>query len=299
MRNNIPNPPANAYIPIWIDTYYRYRNSLQFQYNIRCDGEIIFNGIAYSYPNNIAPEATVNVNKICEHYLNNDLTILDTTSITGSTYLTDAAKTFELYLGGAIAPSATYKFYWNYNTNRVIYSGNISEPINGHYISGMFRLNSSVDSNGVNIEWNKRNATWRDYTVEGCGDYALYYLNRNGGWDSFLIEGKVKEKDSYNKSTFERKPNQQLYYSREVEIFHNIIEHSYELNTGWLKDSESKTLAYHLLSSNKVYLHDLNNDTIIPVNITDSSCEYKTFKNDRRLISYTINVKESNKDIIL
>lgn len=292
-----PRPPIlNSYNPVWIDRIYTFTGSAA-TYTIRnANQDILFSGKAYAYPS--TNTCTINLNHVCENYLENDLSILKQASMTGTTTHTDAAKTFYVYDVNEEEVDS-YKCYWNYNQREIIYTGKLSAPINGHYAVNMKRFTTTIDTSAVTTEWNNSFSEWGDYTTEACGDYALYYLNRNGGWDAFLIEGKVVEKDTFTRSTFESKVNQSDYKSRETNIYRNSIEHSYELNTGWLKDEESERLAYHLLSSNKVYLHNLNTLEIIPVNITDSVVEYKNFKNERRLYSYSINVKESNKQVIL
>lgn len=292
-----PRPPYDVYTPIWIDTTYTFTGVTNVSYQIRDEfDDIIFAGKAFAYPN--TNSCTININRVCENYLENELTILTQANMTGTTTLSYAARQFYLCdsQGEVIQ---TYKFYWNYNYNEVIYRGGISEVINGHYAQGMYRLDSNVSENGLTVSWSKNFSNWGRYTTSACGDYALYYLNRNGGWDSFLIEGKVIEKDTYKRTSFENKPSQVEYWKRETKTFKNQIEHNYELNTDWLTDEQSEILAYHLLSSNNVYLHNLNTNIIIPVNITDTSTEYKYFKNKRKLNSYTIKVVESNKQTIL
>lgn len=297
MINTIPPAPANAFKPIWINTNYTFISSVNsVNYSILNNGQTIFSGKAYKYPN--VNNYSININRICENYLDNNITFLTNSSPTGMTNLINAAQQFTFKIDD-LNIQETYRFYWNYNMNEVIYTGNLSSPINGHYASGMFRFNNTINHQFLSVYWNKELNNWLSYTTSACGEYALYYLNRNGGWDAFLIEGKVKEVDTYNRSTFERKGSSINYWLRESDNYKNIIEHSYELNTTWLKDDESKRLAFHLLSSNKLYLHNLVDDIIIPVNIVDSSCEYKTFKNLNKLVSYTIKVKESNKQIIL
>lgn len=301
---NIPTQPTGSFGPIWIDKTYTFTGSSAYTYVIGdASNNILFSGKAYAFPGTTTAE--INVNKICENYLENDLTILSSSASTGITTQTNAAQTFKLYrdtdritTGSTLLNS--YKFYWNYNQSNVIYSGVLSEPINGHYDVNMKKLRTSLDNtNGVQTEWNSQNSSALGYTTSACGDYALYYLNRNGGWDSFLIEGKVIENDSYSTSSFETKSNQVNYWSRENNRYRNEITHTWELSTNWLSDSESRRLAFHLLSSNKVYLHNLTTNEITPVDITDTSTDYKTFKNERKLISYKIKIKESNKQVIL
>lgn len=134
------------------------------------------------------------------------------------------------------------------------------------------------------------------YDIKYCGDMALYYLNARGGWDSFLIEGKVIKKDNYTIYEYDRAfSNQTIDYERGRYL--NEIETAYELHTGWLTDSQSAILAKNLLGSNQVYAHNLVTDKIFPVVITDTSAEYKTYKNEGKLVSYTINIVESQSKV--
>ena len=130
------------------------------------------------------------------------------------------------------------------------------------------------------------------YDVIYCGPMALYYLNARGGWDSFLIEGKVKRTDNMSQSDYGRKYDNTTAQFGKTRYMNEITE-SYELHTGWLTDDQAARLAKHLLPSNRVYAHNLETDRIFPVVITDSNAEYKTFKNEKRLVSYQINISSS------
>lgn len=133
---------------------------------------------------------------------------------------------------------------------------------------------------------------YTEYDVRYCGDYGIYYLNLYGGWDCFLFEGRCKRTDNLTVSDYEKTAAaNDLSYATTRYMVEN--QRTWALNTGWLTDSEAETLAKHLFSSPKVYLHDLDNDEIIPVLITDTAVEYKKFKNSNRLNKYTVNVKAS------
>lgn len=130
------------------------------------------------------------------------------------------------------------------------------------------------------------------YDVRYCGDYAIYYLNSYGGWDSFLIEGKVKKFDDFTSYSFNKSfDNSTIEFEKTK--YMNEIKTRYEMHTCWLTDAQSENLTKNLLGSTKLYVHYLPDNRIFPAIITDSSAEYKTFKNEGRLVSYTINVQES------
>ena len=127
------------------------------------------------------------------------------------------------------------------------------------------------------------------YDTGCCGDWALYYVNARGGWDSFLIEGKVKRTDAVTHFEYSNANDTRKQYMSEVEP-------AYEMHTGWLTDSQSEILAHNLIPSVKVYAHNLNENKLFPVVITDTSVEWKTFKNEKKLVSYTINVVAGDKE---
>lgn len=130
------------------------------------------------------------------------------------------------------------------------------------------------------------------YDVNYCGRYAVYYTGAKGGWGSFLFEGNCKRKDqverhSINKSYSNVDPD----FGEKPYISEIVPE--YELNTGWLTDKQSELFVRDLMQSNQLYLHDLDTNKLFPVVITDSETTYKKFADEHKLISYKLNVKES------
>lgn len=131
------------------------------------------------------------------------------------------------------------------------------------------------------------------YDVNYCGDVALYYINAAGGWDAFLITGKVLRTDKYTQGDYYKSfDNSTIEFGKTRWL--NEIRPSWELHTGWLTDEQAERLVRNLLPSTQVYLHDLNEDKYYPVNITDTQAEYKTYANQgNKLVAYTIKVEGS------
>ena len=116
-------------------------------------------------------------------------------------------------------------------------------------------------------------------------NYALYYINAYGGWDSLAIRGNVVQTDNIQSQTYKNKTNGKVKYL-------NQITPSWSLNTGAMSDGSKM---FHLLESTQVYLHNLETDEITPVVITDTSCVYKTYSNQGNTRFYmTINVEAAN-----
>ena len=119
---------------------------------------------------------------------------------------------------------------------------------------------------------------------DGSKHFVLYYVNAYGGWDSLLIGGNVKKTDNVTPFSYRNKQRGKVKYMNE-------ITSAWTLYTDDMNDGSKM---YHLLESTDVYLHNLKNDEIIPVVITDTNCEYKTYANQgNKRFNYTINVEES------
>lgn len=149
------------------------------------------------------------------------------------------------------------------------------------------------DSSLKNVSYYTKNTEDKSFNfniVNTCYDYCLYYVNAYGGWDSLLIDANVKKVDKIESKYYNRAFNNTTTQF-EKKKFTNVITPQYTLHTGWFNDDEQSRL-YHLLESTEVYLHNLNTDEIVPVNITNNTCEYKTFTNNgRKKFSNTINVE--------
>lgn len=126
--------------------------------------------------------------------------------------------------------------------------------------------------------------------VNTCSRYALYYVNAYGGWDSLLIEGNHSEVDNLTRHTREVEYDNRNVSNRGTMNYVTEIAKSLTLHTSWLSDDESSRM-HHLLNSTNVYLGDLNSGRMIPVVLTDTTTEYKTYKgNGGKLVNYAINV---------
>lgn len=132
------------------------------------------------------------------------------------------------------------------------------------------------------------------YDCNYCGDYAVYYVGKKGGWNAFLFEGICKRTDNLTDHKYNRVVNNT---SADFENNKYLVEinPTYELRTGWLNDEEAERFASDLISTPKLYLHKLIDNEIVPALVKNSTAEYKTFANNsRRLIQYTITVEESH-----
>lgn len=121
-----------------------------------------------------------------------------------------------------------------------------------------------------------------------CHNYALYYVNAYGGWDSLLLTGRVSEQDNYTRHNQSVEYDNTTIEGRGTKNFTNEIDKTFTLQTGWI-DELGASRMHHLLGSILVYLHDLNTGDIMPVVLTNADCPFKTYGGEgNRLINYTI-----------
>lgn len=276
-------------IAITNDTGYTFTVD-KLDYTIVQSGETLFSGKAYKFPG--TDSGTVTVNKVCQNYLYADIPDLSTISGTTTYVHNGMTGTFSL-VNDSGTTIGTYEFIndWNYDSLNYSMNQNLNIPINGHYGVNMFRFSTNYNKTTKKVSTTISRANSSGF----CGDYELIYTNRRNGWDSFLIEGRVVERDNFKQFDYERSVKfSERSAKGEMVRYRNLITKDFELNTGWLSDSESKTLARHLLSSNNVFLHNLDTDEIMPCIITDTNAEYKTF-NNKSLVSYEINVRCGNR----
>lgn len=274
--------------PIWKDTFYT-SSAQSLTYYILLDGAVIYAGKAFRMPS----ESTlrININKICENYLSTDIDAI----LGGSPSQTNIYAYRSFVLKDADNNELqTYNFLYNWSYED--WDGSpttLSAPINSHYADGMLKLGTVIDNSGV-VTFSS-SASY--FTEVDCAEYALYYTNVYGGWDSFLIEGNTVKKDNITQYTTNMSfDNTTLEF--ENDRFVSEIETSYVMNTDWLSDAQSERLARNLLGSNKVYIHNLKDGTIKPALITDSNIIYQTYKtNGNKMNQYQINIKESQTKI--
>ena len=298
-------------IPIWRDTIMDISaDASPFSYSIEYENadndnnlETIFNGKAWVAPDD--DYIHIAINRIVQDYLSISFPDLSAVPSTGvrTVINNDAVKTFIIFDENRNEVMRyTFRLDWSYKDVDTLRNLNIIDAINGHGTDGMYFFGGGVSSANTFTDvsrdphairlWPYGETEYAVDTYDGgyCGDGALYYLNRYGIWCSFLIEGNILRKDNYTRQSITKSYDNNTL-DRGAMVYNNRITPTWELHTSYLKDSESKRLAFHLLSSNQVYFHDLKEDKIWPVVINDSVGEYKTVRNQgKRMVAYTITI---------
>lgn len=300
--------------PIWKD----YSNSVSsesfIEYHITLDGDIIYSGKAYKFPD--GEKVTWSINDAVSNYLGNGIRFTD-----GIHQIPDYSKDF--YMETNLGNKYIETFYnsWAYKDTDYWLSDPIDyrvDPRQWLPVSFLSTNYNMITVNGRTYAALKENDGWtvmtrlNNYIVDcnngisvigedgsrltynfGTGDYVLYYSNAYGGWDSLLCNGTSRKTDNIEHLNYRRRSNNQSDFSKIN--YQNTITPTWSLKTGLTVDGSKM---YHLLESTMVYLHNLNTDEIIPVVITNSNCEYMNYTNNgKKPYYYTITVEESNQKL--
>ena len=130
-------------------------------------------------------------------------------------------------------------------------------------------------------------------------NYAVYYINRYGGWSWMLFQGKNLKTDKTKQSTYQMDFDNNVGTEFNTKVYQNDITETWQLTSDYLTDKQSELLK-HLYSSPLVYLHDLKEDKVMSVLVDTKSFDYKTYRNQgRKMFTHTIKVNSSQTKIIL
>lgn len=189
-----------------------------------------------------------------------------------ATITTNGGSTYNVYI--PIAISNDFNNDFNYDFARSVRSAGSGTAV---FLPSAWSDVKSITIQGKTFE-----------VVTDCGQYALYYINAYGGWDTLLIEGNTLEADNLTRHTRETEYDNGYISNRGKFNYVNEIAKTYTMHTGWLSDDQASRM-HHLLNSTDVYLYDFATEQMIPVVLTGSTTEYKTFKNQgNRMVNYTI-----------
>lgn len=281
--------------PIWKDTYYT-STADTFEYyitDVAASNSVIFRGKSYKAPN---ANIFIKLNDICSNYLSSELTndLFSRDIPFGQNLVFTPQKiirTFRLYdANNTLLDTYVFSNNWDYETDTTV-----TIPINRKYINGMYYfITTQPTSDSIRVTVTKTRTNQNTYTIQACGDYALYYVQSNGAWSSFAVDGKVIEGKNIDTFNYRKVINNNKIADRENIRYQSNIKPNWSINTGWLKDDESENLFNNLLTSNNIYLHKISENKIWPVHITDTQATNKQFNNERKLISYTINLESDN-----
>ncbi len=141
------------------------------------------------------------------------------------------------------------------------------------------------------------------FEIDDCDntytDYELHWLNRRGGYDSFVFNGKSNQTTDVQKNfakynTREISGSSILHntYAQRKRAFHTALKDNYRLSSRLLKDFEVEGLE-DLFTSPEVYWKD--GDNFFAVNVTGSTYEHSKNENGQ-VYSMQLNIEVDNSD---
>lgn len=306
-------------IPVWRDTIISYNTTNDYiTYTIRKDDKIIYSGRAYRKPN--TNNAEFKINRICENYLKQEI------NFTAMQIATDAVGKFTVSIDGTFYNNYYFFLNYSYTTS-IIESNqliSLSHPINNK-VSDLLATSviNTYDSQQmvyvdiyVNGEWENlyresipansiQNKAYETYLfknnkatkvriagveyelVDECVEGELIYLNKYGGYDTVILNGRINIINNYDSYSYNRNYNNIFSYDFEMYKYLNIITKKYNGSIFWLNSSQVNELD-NLFGSTQVYLNKDGN--IIPVVVENKSLNYNVGK---KLIKVDIEIKES------
>lgn len=314
-----------AYIPTWRDTEVILGTADSYTFQIRKGNSSIYQGVAKK--KQWAGDVRIKINNIIQQYFEDIYYPWDATT------QRTRVNTFSVYVWGTNDWTliGSYDFYYGYDhtdwgvtdisafkLNRpviyriapwqyVFYDANCDAShtrnltvTNGTATTTTINTNVTkryqLATGASSISFNVPGISYDWYGV-GCGDYALYYRNLYGAWDTLLLEGQCSKSAKITRNTYDTEYWNINNIGNKANYL-NVSSDSYVLRTGWLADEESERMQ-HLFRSTSIKLHERVTTYVHPVIITDTSFQYKTFKsNGKRLVSYEINVDVCNEQIV-
>lgn len=327
-NNEVEEPPfvngANI-SPIWRDIKYTFTEPIA-EFSIRefNSGEILFKGRSYENPKR--EPNFIYVNRIVENWIATpNFNPYLTQSIRGGYGIFDL-----LDVNGNVLQNYQFVNDWSYNINE-FKAGLLSRPIlnNPYALRGQympfsifgdddindvvygyktyggteFKDNRNITNDVLHIWFNEAKENAQDISFifigknkykmeEPCKNkYVLYYTNPFGGYDWFNHIAKYQEIDDLQTYEYvQDADNTTINFAKNrylTEVNKNI-----KLTTGWLKEEESKRMWY-LLESTKMWLHDVVEDRIYPVTITNKTIDYKLKSPTNKIIQYEIDLQFS------
>lgn len=305
--------------PIWKDFTVVLGSADSIAYTIETDGVAIYSGIAVKRPGDTLTRVTIN--NICAAYLHQSLPTLTVQGASAAPYV----KTFDVKASGQLITSIEFVMDYSYDYGLLGHAHSLSDPVDGvidyrmpllrtnaedsyivqrrNFITGQTYNASLSDVNGNYVRTTGTKDLNFDITFEGtsdvtrysvrdtCAKYALYYVNAFGGWDALVMQGTPKRIDNIKRYDVQKSYDNSESRARGLHNYANEMTPKWALKTALLTDEQSARM-HHLLGSTMVYLYDIETAETLPVVLTDSNIEYKTFKNNnRQRAQYTINVQ--------
>ena len=317
--------------PIWKDSYLTETNYTNeyYWYKYKINGSTIFEGKTVP----INSKISVKINDIIKYQFDSQELVFPTDAI--ATSITNYLEV-DVYASQddweTTTNKGTYRFFydWSYNDltqyttpivgkvidsrQYVIVSSNgfnnteTTMTLNCKDSNGNTKYNAQSTTNlGGRVIIKKMNSdiatcTVNQTTTYNVGKthykYCLYYRTLSGGWSWLLLNRTSKQTDTVTVNTYKQNWNNTTKEFG-TNVFEKDIQRKWSVKSDYVGDKDSKTIHDAILTQ-KAYLHDLEEDTIVPVNITDTTVDVKTFySNGRKQSQYSFTCEDAQTRMVL
>lgn len=202
-------------------------------------------------------------------------------------------------------------YYRPDGNNALLYSQNVSKDYINHFLyKDYFNTNptyvevwTTTTTGGVETELPNSRIRY-DYVSNVCksNEFVIYWLNRYGGLEYKVVDGKTVKTSSTEKINFES--NERLNVAGASVVKNSIafknsnqqnsIINKYALSFNYNMTDDEVNYMETLFSSPMVWLYDLTELQFIPVIVKDTDFNFNYYRlNKRALPAYTINVETS------
>lgn len=295
---------GSGIIPAWKDTNTVIGNGDSWEVVCKSNGIVLFDERMYRAPN--LSYLAIDFNRLAESFLEPREFPEETNSTPVFSFTTDLVEGSLRY---------TYEYMvvddWSYDEDVDMESEYIlSKPYQNEIAVGQYLVYSVLRTPGTTANsirllkdgnlvaaTTPANYCYQDFShkIDDCGiwsiqsgmagnilqswttvdaKYVLYYYNKYAGWDSFVIKGPVIPSVDVTRNTY-------LNYRRNSRSYQNGVVGKFRVNTGILSD-ETSPVVTEFAASPRLVLHELDRDILIPVKVSTTSIERKTFRNQGR-----------------
>lgn len=263
-------------------------DTIEYAIELTRDAKTIYVGKAYKLPDEDIIK--INPNRIVENYLWAEFPEnFDTTTVQDS----NAAKDVKISVVGGDVYYYVAVNNWTYdNTYDLSKVKILNDPPYPYADTRQYCPRTTIIRDRVTTTWETVAESDLYLYANKCSQrYVIYYSNLYGGWDAMLFTGKYTRSENYTRDTAKYSVinTQRKHYTTQYNI--NVTE-KWKLKSAYLSPAECESMD-NVLTSNLVYLHDLDTDEIYPVNITDTSFAEKNEYDKRRTRYYEITVERA------
>lgn len=325
----IPQVASPAYMefPIWKDTFIFFETDTAIDYRLRLDGKILYQGRVFP----ISGVSTLYVNDILADFIRETLDFEETNIQDNNGYKMFVLQVYDDGLQDYTDVKVLRVWNnWTYDevVQQPIISDMLSDVLDTRQYFVQSYLNTATEGTSPTIGLSgPRSTSTRPYNrqftltdgiqsvafragtlnklyvsingsdpiqeysiIDTCKPYALYWLNSKGGYNTYLFNKSSKQSDAIQNYEYSRTATDNVTNPLK-EQYIKTITNRWSIKTDFISDSKSEIIA-EIAHSPQVWLHILDEDRLVEVNVTDTQVDHKLFfNNSKKPVQYTFTVE--------